>query len=121
MSIRKIVSAVALAAVASACAGRDPQMTQTVQPQDAASDCPAIVAQLNANTERMAALDKESGNTKAGNIALGVAGALLFWPALFAMDFKDASGKESQSIAQRQAYLQQLAAQRGCNGLVAMR
>jgi len=38
----------------------------------------------------------------------------LFWPALFAMDFKDASGKEAASLQQRQGYLQQLAAQKGC-------
>jgi hypothetical protein len=121
MSIRKIVSAVALAAVASACAGRDPQMIAIVQPQDATSDCSAITAQINANTEHMAALNKESSNTTSGNVALGVAGAILFWPALFAMDFKDAAGKEAASLAQRQSYLAQLATQRGCNGPAAMR
>jgi hypothetical protein len=99
-----------------ACAGRDPQMIATVQPQDMTSDCAAIYAQINANTERLASLNKESGNTTAGNVALGVVGLVLFWPALFAMDFKDAAGKEAMSLQQRQNYLAQLMAQRGCSG-----
>lgn len=99
---------------ASACAGRDPRYIETVQPQDAAADCGAINAQLAANHARIADLKRESGNTTAGNVALGVAGALLFWPALFAMDFKDAAGKEASNLMQRQGYLQQLAAQRHC-------
>jgi len=41
---------------------------------------------------------REGNNTQAGSIALGVAGAILFWPALVAMDFKDASGKEAASL-----------------------
>ena len=111
---RKLVSAAPLAAMLGACAGRDPHMTATVQPQDAASDCPAILAQFTANDVQLKSLQREGDNTRGGNIALGVAGALLFWPALFAMDFKDAAGKEAGSLQQRQSYLQQLAAQKGC-------
>jgi len=111
---RKIASAIVGAALLGACAGRDPQITQTVQPQDAQSDCAAITAQIVANATRLSELKRESDNTQAGNIALGVAGALLFWPALFAMDFKGAAGKEAASLLQRQSYLQQLAAQRNC-------
>jgi hypothetical protein len=109
-----MVSAFALTAMLGACAGRDPQLMQTVQPQDMQSDCAAITAQLVANNTRLKELKREGDNTQAGNIALGVAGALLFWPALFAMDFKDASGKEAASVQQRQGYLQQLAAQHSC-------
>jgi hypothetical protein len=114
VNVNKIVSGVALVAMLGACAGRDPHLTQTVQPQDAQADCTAINAQLVANNTQLASLKREGGNTQAGNIALGVAGAILFWPALFAMDFKDASGKEAASIQQRKGYLQQLAAQKGC-------
>jgi hypothetical protein len=113
-TMRRLVGALALTAMLGACAGRDPQMTQTVQPQDAQSDCTAINAQLAANHVRLQELKHEGDNTRGGNIALGVVGGLLFWPALFAMDFKDASGKEAASVQQRQGYLQQLAAQRAC-------
>jgi hypothetical protein len=113
-TIRKGLMAVVLVAQLGACAGRDPQMTATVQPQDMQSDCPAIVAQIVTNNNRLADLRKEHSNTTGGNIALAVVGGLLFWPALFAMDLKDASGKEITSINQRQGYLAQLAQQKGC-------
>ena len=112
--IRRSLMAVVLVAQLGACAGRDPQMIATVQPQDMASDCPAIAAQITANNSRLMALRTEEGNTKGGNIALAVVGGLLFWPALFAMDLKGAAGKEIESLNQRQGYLQQLAAQKGC-------
>ena len=113
-TLRKSLMAVVLVAQLGACAGRDPQMTATVQPQDMASDCPAITAQIVANNNRLADLKKEHSSTTGGNIALAVVGGLLFWPALFAMDLKDAAGKEITSINQRQGYLAQLAQQRGC-------
>jgi hypothetical protein len=113
-TFRKSLLSIALVAQLSACAGRDPQMTATVQPQDMQSDCPAITAQIVANNNRLADLKKEHGNTTGGNIALAVVGGLLFWPALFAMDLKDAAGKEITSVNQRQGYLAQLAQQRGC-------
>jgi hypothetical protein len=113
-TLRKSLMSIVLVAQLGACAGRDPQMTQTVQPQDMQSDCPAITAQIVTNNNRLADLKKEHGNTTGGNIALAVVGGLLFWPALFAMDLKDASGKEIASVNQRQGYLAQLAQQRGC-------
>ena len=113
-TLRKSLMAVVLVAQLGACAGRDPQMTATVQPQDMQSDCPAISAQIVANNSRLLALKSEHSSTTGGNIALAVVGGLLFWPALFAMDLKDAAGKEIASVDQRQGYLQQLAAQKGC-------
>lgn len=113
-TLRRGLMAFVLVAQLAACAGRDPHMTAVVQPQDTTSDCPMIVAQIVANNAKLAELRREESNTTAGNVALGVAGALLFWPALFAMDFKGAAGKEAASVMQRQGYLQQLAAQKGC-------
>lgn len=113
-TIRKAIMSMVLVTQLAACAGRDPQMTATVQPQDMTSDCPAIAAQIAANNSRLMALKTEHSNTTGGNIALAVVGGLLFWPALFAMDLKDAAGKEMASLNERQGYLQQLANQKGC-------
>jgi hypothetical protein len=110
---RSVMSAVLVAQLA-ACAGRDPQMTATVQPQDMQSDCAAINAQIAANNSRLSDLKREHSSTTGGNVALAIVGGLLFWPALFAMDLKDAAGKEIASVNQRQGYLSQLAAQRSC-------
>ena len=47
---------------------------------------------------------------------MGAVALVLFWPALFAMDFKNGAGKEIQSVQQRQAYLGQLIVQKHCGG-----
>ena len=110
-NLKAIVLVVALVGL-SACAGREPAQIPVVQAQDHLSDCAAITAEINANQERIASLSKESSNTKAGNVALGVAGAILFWPMLFAMDFKDASGKDAAALQSRNSYLATLSTQR---------
>src|SRR5262249_47718253 len=112
MLTKQIIGVLALTAVLAACAGREPMQIAVVQPQDSTSDCTALQAELNANATRITSLSKESSNTKSGNVALGVAGALLFWPALFAMDFKDAAGKDAATLQARQNYLATLATQR---------
>jgi hypothetical protein len=117
--IRKMVSALVLTAMLGACAGRDPNPVGVVQQGDQSLDCTAIQAQVIANDNQIRALSKESSNTTGGNIALGVVGAILFWPALFAMDFKGAADKETAALQSRQSYLGTLAAQRGCGSPVA--
>lgn len=119
MMNRRIVAAVVVASLLSACAGRDPAQIAVVQPQDNTSDCTALTAELNANATRIASLNKEHSNTTGGNVALGVVGALLFWPALFAMDFKDAAGKDAAALQSRQNYLANVATQR-CGYAVAV-
>jgi hypothetical protein len=41
-----------------------------------------------------------------------VTGAVLFFPALFLMDFQDAAGTDSKALEARDQYLTTLAAQR---------
>jgi hypothetical protein len=113
-----LLTTVAVIAVA-ACAGRDPQMVQIVQPMDQHMDCNAINAEVYANNVRIQQLQTESSNTTGKNIAFGVVGAILFWPALFAMDFKDGAGKDAQALQARQGYLASLMASKRCTpGLV---
>lgn len=114
---RKTVSAIALMAALSACAGRDAAAPlPTVQPQDAAATCESLYAEMLINTNRIAALQTEEGNKRGQNIAMGVAAAVLFWPALFAMDFKDAAGTDRKNMEMRQTYLQTLYATKRCTG-----
>jgi hypothetical protein len=111
--MRKSIGLVIIAGLAlSACGGRDPQQIQVVQAYDHTSDCTAISAEINANQVRITSLRKESSDTTGKNVALGVAGAILFWPALFAMDFKDGAGKDAASLEARNNYLAQVMAQR---------
>jgi hypothetical protein len=112
MSTRTLLTTVAACAMLAACAGRDPHPVAVVQPMDNVMDCTAIQASLAADASQKVGLDTESDNTTAKNVAFGAVGVVLFWPALFAMDTKDAAGVESKALVQRDNYLRALAAQR---------
>src|ERR1700704_5417183 len=91
--MRKIWIAATAAVGLGACAGRDPQLITTVQPQDQTASCAQITAEIQANNIRVQELADEQGLKVAQNVAAGVAG-LVLWPMFFAMDFKGAASKE---------------------------
>jgi hypothetical protein len=101
------------------CAGRPPtQVAAIVQPTDQQNDCLALSAEISSNTQRVDQLAGEQSDKRTQNIVAGTVGAILFWPALFAMDFQDAAGMESNALQARQQYLAKLATQR-CNSRIA--
>ena len=65
----------------------------------------------------MASLSAEESSKRGQNIAMGVVGAVLFWPALFAMDFKDAAGTDRKAVEARLAYLNSLYGAKQCAGV----
>ena len=83
-----------------------------MQPQDQGLNCPAIQAETTTNAARITDLGRESGNKTAQNVAAGVAG-LFIWPLWFAMDFKDAAGKDTAALQARQNYLATLGSPEG--------
>jgi hypothetical protein len=100
-----------IAALAGACAGRDPQPIATVQPTDSTATCAMIVAEIEANNIKVKELAGEEGTKVAQNVAAGVAG--VFIPVLwFGMDFKGAASKEVAALQARQQYLTTLATER---------
>lgn len=118
VTIKKMVSAIALMAVLGACAGRDPiAAAPIVQPQDANQSCEALYAEMTVNNTRITALKGEEGNKRGQNIAMGIIGAVLFAPALLAMDFKDGAGTDRKNVEARQQYLEAMYAQKSCTGV----
>jgi hypothetical protein len=107
----RIWLAAATAAALSACAGRDPQLIATVQPQDAYASCTQIYAEIQANNIRVQELADEQGLKVAQNVAAGVAG-LVIWPLWFGMDFKGAASKEVTALQARQQYLTTVATEK---------
>ena len=105
------LSAVALAFVLCACAGRDPHPVAVVQPQDAQSDCAMIRAEIEASNIQAEKLAEENHAKIAQNVAAGVVGVVI-WPVWFAMDAKGAVGTEMDALKSRQQYLATLAEQR---------
>ena len=113
--MRKLLSAVLVAASVSACAGRDPAPAMPIAMGNEQNlNCQGLYAEINANNVRIQGLQSEEQSKRGQNIAVGVIGAVLFWPALFAMDFKDAAGKDRQNVEARNMYLQTVYAQKGC-------
>ncbi len=110
--LKTAVCACAITGLLTACAGRDPQLVAAVQPQDQTTDCRTVQYEQQVNAQRIAYLGSESSNTTTQNVIAGGVGLLLFWPALFAMDFKNAPGQETAGLQTRQAYLASLAAQK---------
>jgi hypothetical protein len=82
-----------------------------VQPQDQYTDCPAIMAEVQANNEKVQQLASDEGLKTAQNVAAGVAGFVvpILW---FGMDFQGTANKEVAALQARQQYLAVLAAQR---------
>lgn len=113
--MRKIIASLMLATALGACAGRDPAPAMPIALGNEQNlTCQGLYAEMNANTVRITALQSEESSKRGQNIAAGVVGAVLFWPALFFMDFKDAAGKDKANVEARQAYLTTIYAQKSC-------
>ena len=112
--MRKFAMAATAAAtlMVTACAGRAPAPVQTVQVKDQTMDCNAINAELATDTAKQTELGKEKGNKVTQNVVARVAGAIVFWPALFLMDFQGAADTELKALQTRDQYLSTLALQR---------
>lgn len=97
------------------CAGRDANLIPLSQTGDNDKSCAELhneVTTLAAAAGRKIDANKERDG---GDVALGVVGALLFWPALFAMDVKNADGKEANNLIDRMEYLRGIGNQKDCD------
>lgn len=110
---RRIIITACIATGLGGCAGRAPQPVAIVQSQDRFSDCAEIIAEVQANNQKLQELGSEEGAKVAQNVAAGVAG-LFIWPLWFGMDFQGAAGKEVTALQSRQQYLATLAEQKRC-------
>jgi hypothetical protein len=109
----RILGIVALAAALAGCAGRAPAPVAVVQPTDRFMDCTAIIAEVQANNQRVQQLAADKGLKTTQNVAAGVAG--IFIPVLwFGMDFQGTADTEITALQSRQQYLAMLADQKRC-------
>jgi hypothetical protein len=107
----KVHLTAALGVLLVGCAGRSPAPVAVVQPQDRFTNCTAIMAEVQANNQRISELGSEQGAKVAQNVAAGVAG--LFIPILwFGMDFQGNAGTEQTALQARQQYLASLVEER---------
>ena len=107
-----VVMALLGAVALGACAGRDPELIQTVQPWDAQASCAQITAEIEANNTKIKALADEQGWKVAQNVVTGVGGLFTFGIAWAGMDFKGAASKDVTALEARQKYLTTIAVER---------
>ncbi|MEQ8348805.1 MAG: hypothetical protein RIB84_19150 [Sneathiellaceae bacterium] len=112
----RLAATALLAATLAACAGRDPRHIPVVEPNDTAMNCQALSALIASNNYRIESLYAEHERASDSNVAIGVVGALLFWPALFALDTSDAERVEAQALSDRNRYLASVGHDKNCQG-----
>lgn len=96
------------------CARRDAVPVSAYSPNDKEMSCRELDTEIQRNNALLRARVGEVADTEQRNIVVGAAALILFWPAAFAMDLKDAAGTEAASLEQRNVVLSQLAAKGRC-------
>ena len=102
-----------------ACAARPSNPVAISQPGDAQMSCEQLVAERTSNRRKAAALAGADEDVVTGNVAAGVASALVFWPAVFAMDLSNAEQIELRALQDRDRTLEGLQKQKNCPGAAA--
>lgn len=96
------------------CAGRSASPVAVAQAHDEGLSCAQLTAEVLTNEERAKQLVQEKNSSRNRNIAVGVVGGILFWPALFALDLSDAEKVETEALRARNQYLASLRANQDC-------
>ncbi|CAN7613441.1 hypothetical protein LJR231_004610 [Phyllobacterium sp. LjRoot231] len=99
----------------SACAGREPHPIAATNATDSQFDCAGLSREFAANERSVIAINKEKSGADAKNIAFGVTGVILFWPALFLMDPKSPERVEIDALRNRNLVVTDIARTKGCS------
>jgi len=106
--------ALCIALSLSACAGREAVTVAEFSRQDDQLTCSELDREIGRNNDAMRSRVVEGHDRQGRNIMVGAVGILLFWPALAALDLKDAPGKELEALDVRNRALVRYADQRAC-------
>ncbi|MGO1120194.1 hypothetical protein ACTL6U_15925 [Rhodovibrionaceae bacterium A322] len=117
--IKKLMLSSALLALllGTGCAGRDAAPVDTMTSYDKQMTCDDIVFEVNKNNDKLVDTVRELEEAKGQNVAVGLVGAVLFWPALFALDLSDAEKIEIQALKDRNENLLRMGNARKCSDL----
>lgn len=109
-----LIGLIAIGMVVSGCAGREPNPVALYQYGDEKKPCPHLKAEISELQSDIQRKIKKCDNTQGKNVALGVTGAILFWPALFFMDLSDADQVELEALRKRHNALVRLCIDKKC-------
>ena len=97
-----------------ACAGRQPNPVTTYQYGDEKKPCPHLRAEISQiDTDILMKMHEGSGR-RSKNTAWGVVGAVVFWPALFALDLSKADVVELDALRKRRNNLLLISSDKEC-------
>jgi hypothetical protein len=111
---KTLILGVATLALLAGCAGREAHPVAMIQPQDTSESCQSIAAEISANNAQASSLASQASTHNATNALVVGVGALLFWPALFALDLSDYERQEIAALQARDMHLQEMSAQHAC-------
>jgi hypothetical protein len=118
--MRPLIALCAAAALVG-CAGRTAAPISTTQAADPQLSCSQMLAEIQANDSRANTLAQQEKSASNANVAIGVVGAVLFWPALFALDTGDAEKVEMAAYKARNDHLNAILRERNCGAEFAAR
>jgi hypothetical protein len=109
-----LAALLASAMLMSSCGGRQAHPIVSTNPSDSVFNCAGIKREFDANERQVLATVKERSQAQGKNVALGAAGVLLFWPALFFMDPKSPEKVEIDALRNRNQVLADIARSKKC-------
>ncbi|TAH33661.1 MAG: hypothetical protein EYC62_06420 [Alphaproteobacteria bacterium] len=115
--MKKIYAAMAMIAVTmilSGCAGREARPVATYKHGDETLNCAQLRREAEKSENAAIKLYKDHNDAHDGNVVMGTVGAVLFWPALFALDTSDAEKVEMEGHKERIESLQHWMDKKNC-------
>lgn len=110
---RRILGVVACMMLA-ACGGREAMPTTSYKYGNEQLHCSELRAEAAHSEREILKLYAEKKDASGDNVAIGVLGGLLFWPALFALDTTDSEKIEIHAHKERLETLQRIMANKKC-------
>ncbi len=97
-----------------ACPARQATPVQISQPGDGDMTCDQLAEQITRNRAQAGRLVGAEEDTVAGNVAVGVVGTLILWPAWMALDLSNAEQIQFRALQDRNRNLARLQETKGC-------
>lgn len=113
--MKKTVTSFTLTAmVLAGCAGREANPVQVIQTNDATMSCKELRQEISISQNQLQRLLGDQQDVQSKNTAAAVAGAIVFFPALFFLNLKGAAREEAKALQDRIVGLADRHNNKGC-------
>lgn len=114
MKTRHVSCLSASALLLAACGGGPASPIATTTAADGVMSCEMMHAEITGNVQKAHVLLQQKNSTEAKNAAAFVAGVLLAWPILLAMDLSERERHEMEGLKRRNEHLAATMRAKGC-------